>query len=180
MIEKTVPPPTKIVITKPAVPAKVIVKPVIDSVPKEIVKHINQDSIDNFALKEEARLKAEESEKLIAKEKADAKKVKLDEAIKEKKLKKELAAKEKLKNKKAKENDLNNHTSIKTIEEPGFGDMVDSSRGIVREKEQTKKSTKENSTTPVGWNKLILKNVNPDSLKNHRSQTQKDSLKKSK
>lgn len=62
--------------------------------------------------------------------------------------------------------------------EPVFGDMLDSSRGIVnetKEKEETKKAAKAKKNTPVGWNQFMLPHVNADSLKKYRDQ--RDSLK---
>jgi hypothetical protein len=62
--------------------------------------------------------------------------------------------------------------------EPIFGDMLDSSKGIVgetREKEETKKAAKAKKNTPVGWNNFMLPNVNADSLKKNREK--RDSLK---
>lgn len=61
--------------------------------------------------------------------------------------------------------------------EPIFGDMLDSSKGIIgetREKEETKKAAKASKNTPVGWN-TILPNVNIDSLRKNRQQ--RDSVK---
>lgn len=52
--------------------------------------------------------------------------------------------------------------------EPVFGDMLDSSKGIVgetKEKEETKKAAKAHKNTPVGWNNIMSPNVNPDSLR---------------
>ncbi|MDQ3045919.1 MAG: hypothetical protein M3R27_00090 [Bacteroidota bacterium] len=62
--------------------------------------------------------------------------------------------------------------------EPVFGDMIDSSKGIVnetKEKESTKKAAKNTTTYPVGWNSIMLSNVNLDSLKKYREK--KDSVK---
>ena len=62
--------------------------------------------------------------------------------------------------------------------EPVFGDMLDSSKGIIREtkeKEETKKAAKVNKDVPIGWDNFMLKNVNPDSLRKNRER--KDSLK---
>ncbi len=59
--------------------------------------------------------------------------------------------------------------------EPVFGDMLDSAKGIIgatKEKESTKKSAVIHSESPIGWNKFI----NQDSLRlNNKSQS--DSLK---
>jgi hypothetical protein len=65
--------------------------------------------------------------------------------------------------------------------EPVFGDMLDSSKGIVsetREKEETKKAAKEKTEYPIGWNNFMLSNVNPDSIKKFRERMKNDSLKK--
>lgn len=62
--------------------------------------------------------------------------------------------------------------------EPIFGDMLDSSKGIIgetKEKEETKKAAKAKKDTPVGWNQFMLPNVNADSLKKYREK--RDSLK---
>jgi hypothetical protein len=170
--QKTMPPATPKVVVQP--PAKKITTPV-DSTPKVAEKPVNQDSIDAFVTKAE---REEEIKRLDDKERADLKADKLETAAKEKKLKKELAAKEKLAKKKAdkaaKENELKQRNNA--VDEPVFGDMLDSTRGIVREtkeNEQTKKTVKENSTKPIGWDNEILKNVNPDSLKKHRTKTPK-------
>jgi hypothetical protein len=63
--------------------------------------------------------------------------------------------------------------------EPVFGDMLDSSKGIInetKEREETKKAAK-TKTYPIGWNNFMLSNVNPDSIKNYHERMQKDSLK---
>jgi hypothetical protein len=62
--------------------------------------------------------------------------------------------------------------------EPVFGDMLDSAKGVVgetKEKEETKKAAKAKKDLPVGWDSFMLKNVNPDSIKKHREK--RDSLK---
>lgn len=61
--------------------------------------------------------------------------------------------------------------------EPVFGDMLDSSKGIIRvtkEKDETKKAAQSKSDVPVGWNQFMLKNVNVDSLRSYRAK--KDSI----
>ncbi len=57
--------------------------------------------------------------------------------------------------------------------EPVFGDMLDSTKGIVgetKENEETKKAALENSDKPIGWDKIInedsLKKLNEEKLKN--------------
>ena len=62
--------------------------------------------------------------------------------------------------------------------EPIFGDMLDSSKGIIgetKEKESTKKAATSKKNTPVGWDAIMLGNVNPDSLRKYREK--KDSTK---
>ncbi|MGQ0828620.1 MAG: hypothetical protein ACT4ON_09520 [Bacteroidota bacterium] len=64
--------------------------------------------------------------------------------------------------------------------EPVFGDMLDSSKGIVgktKEKEETKKAAKAQPENTIGWSSFLMKN-NLDSLKKYHEQQQKDSLKK--
>lgn len=64
--------------------------------------------------------------------------------------------------------------------EPIFGDMLDSSKGIVgktKEKEATKKAVKAQPDNSIGWNSFLMK-TNLDSLKKYHEQQQKDSLKK--
>ncbi len=62
--------------------------------------------------------------------------------------------------------------------EPVFGDMLDSSRGIIgetKEKDETKKAAKAKKDVPVGWNAFMLPNVNTDSLRKYKDR--RDSLK---
>ena len=62
--------------------------------------------------------------------------------------------------------------------EPVFGDMLDSSKGIIgetKEKESTKKAAVSKKNTPVGWDNFMFKNVDPDSLRKYREK--KDSTK---
>lgn len=64
-----------------------------------------------------------------------------------------------------------NHGVLGMGNEPVFGDMLDSSKGIIgetREKEETKKAAKANKSMPPGWNSFMTPNVNPDSLKKYR------------
>ncbi|MBA3971420.1 MAG: hypothetical protein H0X46_04635 [Bacteroidetes bacterium] len=60
--------------------------------------------------------------------------------------------------------------------EPIFGDMIDSSKGIIREtkeKESTKKAAKAKGTSGIGLSGLM--NLNADSIKKQKEQMQKDS-----
>jgi type IV secretory pathway VirB10-like protein len=88
---------------------------------------------------------------------------------------------DKRKDKKQKENTDDKNVITHTLimgNEPVFGDMLDSSKGVIgetKEKEETKKSAKAQKDLPVGWNSFMLKNVDPDSLKKHREK--RDSLK---
>jgi outer membrane biosynthesis protein TonB len=62
--------------------------------------------------------------------------------------------------------------------EPIFGDMLDSSKGIIgetKEKEETKKAAKAKKNNPAGWNQFMLPNVNVDSIRKNRER--RDSLK---
>ncbi|MDF2436044.1 MAG: hypothetical protein K0Q95_420 [Bacteroidota bacterium] len=62
--------------------------------------------------------------------------------------------------------------------EPVFGDMLDSSKGIVgetKEKEEIKKAAKAKKETPVGWNQIMTPHMNIDSMRKARQQ--RDSLK---
>ena len=86
-----------------------------------------------------------------------------------------LSAKEKIKK------DKNTGKETQTVSvmgnEPVFGDMIDSSKGIIhetKEKEKTKKAAKSQSNTPIGFGFL---NQNLDSLKRHSEQIKKDSVK---
>ncbi|MGZ4035705.1 MAG: hypothetical protein ACXVP4_12635 [Bacteroidia bacterium] len=61
---------------------------------------------------------------------------------------------------------------------PIFGDMIDSSKGVIhetKEKETIKKAAKSKGNTPIGWDLL---NQNIDSLKKHNEQLKKDSINK--
>ncbi|HLC82733.1 MAG TPA: hypothetical protein VJI69_02815, partial [Bacteroidia bacterium] len=64
--------------------------------------------------------------------------------------------------------------------EPIFGDMIDSSKGIVREtkeKESTKKAAVTKGTNSnVGLSGLL--NLNADSIRKQKEQLQKDSIPK--
>lgn len=56
--------------------------------------------------------------------------------------------------------------------EPVFGDMIDSGKGITnktKESEETKKSAQEKGIVPVGWDAYMLQNVNPDSIRKNRA-----------
>jgi hypothetical protein len=62
--------------------------------------------------------------------------------------------------------------------EPIFGDMLDSSKGVVgetKEKEETKKAAKAKKNNPAGWDQFMLPNVNVDSIRKNRAR--RDSLK---
>jgi hypothetical protein len=93
------------------------------------------------------------------------------------------AVEPKIKNKKGSEKTTepiidNNDKILRMGNEPIFGDMLDSSKGIVgetREKEETKKAAKAKKNTPVGWDQFMLPNVNADSLRKYRER--RDTLK---
>lgn len=79
--------------------------------------------------------------------------------------------------KNSKEETITSHKLIMG-NEPVFGDMLDSSKGVIgetKEKEETKKAAKAKKDLPVGWDNFMLKNVNPDSIKKQREK--RDSLK---
>ncbi|MCE3279214.1 MAG: hypothetical protein K0S44_1405 [Bacteroidetes bacterium] len=62
--------------------------------------------------------------------------------------------------------------------EPIFGDMLDSSKGVIgetKEKEETKKAAKAKKNNPAGWDQFMLPNVNVDSIRKNRAR--RDSLK---
>lgn len=64
--------------------------------------------------------------------------------------------------------------------EPIFGDMLDSSKGIVgstKEKEEVKKAAKEQTHANTNWNTFLFSPVAPDSIRKNREKTQADSLK---
>lgn len=64
--------------------------------------------------------------------------------------------------------------------EPVFGDMLDSSKGIIsetKEKKELKEAAKKSKSLPVGWDSFMLSNVNPDSIKSYRERMKSDSLK---
>lgn len=76
--------------------------------------------------------------------------------------------------------DLKNLRVIGMGNEPVFGDMLDSSKGIVKEtqeKLETKEAAKKSKDLPVGWNSFMLSNVNPDSIKSYKERMKKDSTK---
>lgn len=76
--------------------------------------------------------------------------------------------------------ELKNIRVIGMGNEPVFGDMLDSSKGIVgetKEKQELKEAAKKNKSLPVGWNSFMLSNVNPDSIKSYRERVKKDSVK---
>lgn len=62
--------------------------------------------------------------------------------------------------------------------EPVFGDMIDSSKGIIhetKEKESTKKAAKSKGTSGIGLSGLM--NLNADSIKKQKEMMQKDTIK---
>lgn len=82
---------------------------------------------------------------------------------------------------KVNDNDINKTQKVTVMgNEPIFGDMIDSSKGIVREtkeKESTKKAAVTKGTSGnVGLSGLL--NLNADSIRKQKEQLQKDSLPK--
>jgi hypothetical protein len=72
------------------------------------------------------------------------------------------------------------HPIIRMGNEPIFGDMLDSSRGVIgttQEKDETKKAAKTQSNKNIGWDNIMFSNVNPDSIRKHRESMKKDTLK---
>ncbi len=64
--------------------------------------------------------------------------------------------------------------------EPIFGDMLDSSKGIIgktHEKEEIKKAAKDQSKAKTNWNDFLFSPVLPDSIKKNRERMKADSLK---
>jgi len=104
----------------------------------------------------------------------------IKEKVKEEKL---TTKEEKVKPKKEKAqnpaaDEHNGPVRVVGMSEPIFGDMLDSSKGIIgetREKEETKKAAKASKNVPVGWNSILFPNLNTDSLKKHREK--RDSVK---
>jgi len=168
---ETITPETKIE-TKaepPVLKEEVVIAPVNDS-----ASLIATDSI-----KEEIIIP--ENEKPIVAEK-DKEKTEIDKTASPKPIADKNKKSKEVKNKKAKSNEDDGMKPEKVItmgNEPVFGDMLDSSRGIIRvtkEKDATKKAAKtKTDKAPVGWPTFMLENVNVDSLKNYRAK--KDSIK---
>jgi hypothetical protein len=84
-----------------------------------------------------------------------------------------------VKEKSAKEKDVKKEKQTVSVmgNEPIFGDMIDSSKGVIhetKEKEKTKKDAVKTSSTPIGWGLL---NQNIDSLRKQKEQMKKDSIK---
>lgn len=64
--------------------------------------------------------------------------------------------------------------------EPIFGDMLDSSKGIIgktQEKEEIKKAAKDQTHAKTNWNDFLFSPVLPDSIKKNRERMKADSLK---
>lgn len=76
--------------------------------------------------------------------------------------------------------ELKNMRVIGMGNEPVFGDMLDSSKGIIgdtKEKKELREAAKKAGKTPVGWNSFMLSNVDPDSIRSYRERVKKDSSK---
>lgn len=94
---------------------------------------------------------------------------------------KAITSSEKIKTKNKKQINENNADEFNRNTRPSeneavFGTAADSAKSIsgeIKEKEETKKHVK--STTPVGWNSLLI-NVNPDSIRKNRERMKKDSV----
>lgn len=104
-----------------------------------------------------------------------------EKTLKEENVLTEKAKKKKTKDDIQKDNESNKQQIIIMGNEPIFGDMLDSSKGIIRvtkEKEETKQAAKKPAEYPIGWNNFMLSNVNPDSIRKYRESMKNDSLKK--
>ena len=163
--------PTSAPIPKPEPPvnAAVSVPPSTVDDKKEVEKEVKEPKAEEIVVKENDKKEPEVKEK------------KSDEAVAEVKEKKSKKDKENEKAKKKKdkaEKDSDNHPVVlKMGNEPVFGDMLDSTKGIVtqtKEKDKTKKAVQSQDYS-IGWNN-ILKNVNPDSIKHHREKMKKDTV----
>lgn len=146
----------------------------------EIDKNESTSTIENKAEVTEQVVEPTENKEVENKEVKVAPIVKNEEVIKNNKeviTKKEKPVKSPTK---SEEENIKVHTVIEMGNEPIFGDMIDSSKGIIRntkEKDETKKAAKSQST-PIGWNDFMLGNVNPDSIRKHREKAKTDTLKK--
>lgn len=103
-----------------------------------------------------------------------------EKAIAEKKVK-DLPTGQAGKKSKVNDNDINKTQKVSVMgNEPIFGDMIDSSKGIVREtkeKESTKKAAVIKGTSSnIGLSGLL--NLNADSIRKQKEQLQKDSVPK--
>ena len=155
----------------PVVKKEIIIPPVVDTASKIIADTITEKNNE-----------AEIEKELVA----EKKKIEKENAKKEK-IEKEKTTSQKLtadKNKKTDKNKNHDDDGIKPEKvytmgnEPIFGDMLDSSRGIIgrtKESTETKKAAQSKADVPIGWNQFMLKNVNVDSLRSYRAK--KDSIK---
>jgi hypothetical protein len=148
---------------KVIVPTPPVKSPAID--PSAVAKEINKES--------NTPDKIQPTNPVVEKIKAEEKPIVKEEKRKEEKTKEKSAKTDKSNS----EENVIKHTPVIMGNEPVFGDMLDSSKGVVgetKEKEETKKAAKARRPTP-GWDNFMTPNVNPDSIKKHRAQ--RDSLK---
>lgn len=128
---------------------------------------VNPVEISNEVAKQtNAPDKIEPVSPVVQKIKTEEKVISKEEKKKEKKQKEKTTTEE----------NVITHTTIMG-NEPVFGDMLDSSKGVIgetKEKEETRNSAKAKKLPP-GWNSFMTPNVNPDSIKKHREK--RDSLK---
>jgi len=116
-----------------------------------------------------------------AKENVISKPVANEQKVKEEKITKEIVKAKKEKPVKGGISEEDREATQKIIgmgNEPIFGDMLDSSKGLIgetREREETKKAAKASKNVPVGWNSIMFPNLNTDSLRKYR--TKRDSVK---
>ena len=151
-------PPTENVVNEKPVPSPVKVTPPPPSEPSKNITPVLPET-----KKEEPVVKEKQEEKIIA-----APVTKKPEPAN---------VKEKTKTKKEKPSEtpiIEPHDKILQMgNEPVFGDMLDSSKGIIgetKEKEETKKAAKAKKNTPVGWNQFMTPHMNVDSMRKVREQ----------
>lgn len=153
--------------TEVAAPAEKTVK----APPKPLISTpaVVPPSVSAAAVSEEVKKEIAAPDKIISSRPPINKTAAEDQtAVRENKIK---TKKDKIKERKTAAETDHTQSIIGMGNEPIFGDMLDSSKGIVtetREKETTKKAAKASKNLPVGWDNFMLKNVNPDSLKKYR------------
>ncbi len=156
-IEKTINPETKIE-TKEEPPITKEEKPIVPTIDSSVSKTKEDSHIENDTEIKKSIVNKNTTEKAI------------ESRLSSKKIEH--------KTKNDKDTSIKQQTVYTMGNEPVFGDMLDSSKGIIgrtKESDETKKAAKSKTNVPIGWNTFMLKNVNIDSLRNHRGKT--DSIK---